>query len=405
MKKTILAAVLGTALATMAGPGRAEISDGVVKIVVLNDQSSAYSDTSGKGSVVAAELAIEDAGGKAGGAPIVLLTADHQQKVDVGVGIARRMMDVDRVDAFFDIANSGVSLAVQEATRAAGKVVVHVGSGHADLFGKACSPTGALWLYDTYALARGLAQALLDDTHKKWFLLTADYAFGQAMQRDMTDTLQRNGGTVVGAVRHPLGSSDFSSFLLQASGTDMQVMALLNAGADTTNAIKQAAEFALMKKGVKLAVPIFTIVNVKAIGSELAQGTTFLAGYYWDHDDPSRAFAKRFAAKHGGKPPTHTQAAVYSAVRHYLKAVEATRSDDGVTVMNKMKEMPVEDFMTHGATLRPDGRLDRDMLLVEVKAPQDVKSEWDLMTVKSTIKGRDMIRPLSETECPLVKKS
>ncbi len=401
MKRIIASAVAGLLALAAPSPGRAEISDGTVKVVVLNDQSSAYSDTAGKGSAVAAQLAIDDAGGRAGAALVVLLSADHQQKVDIGAGLARRMLDIDHADAFFDISNSAVSFAVQEVTRAARKVVVHVGSGNADLVGKACSPSAALWLYDTYALARGLARALYDDAHRSWFLLTADYAFGHAMQRDLTATLQQQGGKVAGAVRHPLGLADFSSFLVQAGGTDMQVLALLNAGADTTNAIKQAAEFGLIREGVKLAVPIFTLVNVKAIGNALAQGTTFLAGYYWDHDEPSRAFAKRFAAKHG-KPPTHAQAAVYSAVRHYLKAVEATGSDDGVVVMDRMKAMPVEDFMTRGAVLRPDGRLERDMLLVEVKAPKDVRGEWDLMSVRTTVRSADMLRPLAESECPLV---
>jgi branched-chain amino acid transport system substrate-binding protein len=385
-------------------PAAAQISDDVVRLVVLNDQSSAYSDTSGRGSIVAAELAVEDFGPTVNGKPIQVVGADHQNKVDIAATLVKRMIDGDRADAFFDIANSGVSLAIQETIRQANKVVVHVGSGNVDLVGKACTANSALWLYDTYALAKGLATALLSERHKRWFLLTADYAFGHAMQRDMGDTLRQRGGEVVGAVRHPLSTMDFSSFLLQGAGANVQVLALLNAGADTTNAIKQASEFGMMRSGVKLAVPIFTIVNVKGIGLDLAQGTTFLAGYYWDRDDASRTFSRRFEARMG-RPPTHAQAAVYSAVMHYLKAVQASGTDAGDRVMAKMKELPVNDFMTSNAQLRPDGRLMRDMLLVEVKSPAESRGPWDLMHVRANIAAGDMIRPLQDSECPLARRS
>ncbi len=405
MKNTLTCGALAATIAfaaPLATPAQAQMSNNVVRIVVMNDQSSAYSDTSGKGSVVAAELAIADNGGKAGGVPVEIITIDHQNKADIGATQAKKAIDVDHADAFFDMANSSVSLAVQQITKAAGKVAVHVGSAHVDLYGKECSPTGALWLYDSYSLAKGLARALFDDQHKRWFLLVADYAFGHAMQADMTAALQAQGGQVVGAVRHPLSLADFSSFLLQSSGNNAQVLALLNAGNDTSNALKQAGEFGLVSKGVTIAAPIFTIVNVKAIGSELAQGTQFLGGYYWDADDASRAFSKRFAEKMK-RPPTHAQAAVYSAVNHYIKGINAAGTDDGVTVMKKMKELKVNDFMTKDATLREDGRLMRDMLLLEVKKPADVKSEWDLLTVRGTAKADEIIRPLSEGGCPLIK--
>ncbi|WP_170181885.1 ABC transporter substrate-binding protein [Phreatobacter stygius] len=387
-----------------AAPAKAQISDDAVRLVVLNDQSSAYSDTSGRGSVVAAELAVEDFGRTVAGKPIQVVGADHQNKVDLAATLVKRMIDGDRADAFFDIANSGVSLAIQDTIRQANKVVVHVGSGNVDLVGKACTPNSALWLYDTHALAKGLATALLSERHRRWFLLTADYAFGHAMQRDMTDTLRQRGGEVVGSVRHPLNTMDFGSFLFQGAGANLQVLALLNAGADTTGAIKQAAEFGMMRNGVKLAVPIFTIVNVKAIGLDLSQGTTFLAGYYWDRDDPSRAFARRFEARMG-RPPTHAQAAVYSAVLHYLKSVEASGTDAGDRVMAQMKELPVNDFMTANARLRADGRLMRDMLLVEVKTPAESRGAWDLMHVRATIAAGDMIKPVEESECPLARRS
>lgn len=396
-------ATLAAVAALMVAPAHAEFSGGALKIVVMNDQSSVYSDSAGTGSVVAAQLAVEDVGGKVAGVPIQVTGADHQQKVDIGVSLAKRMIDVDGADAFFDISNSAVSLAVQEITRQANKIVVHVGSANVDLVGKACSPTGALWLYDTYGLAHGLAEALLDDQHKRWFLVVADYAFGHAMQRDMSATLEKGGGKVVGAVRHPLATPDFSSFLLQASGSEPQVIAMLNAGIDTANAAKQAAEFGMMKKGVKLALPIFTIRDAKAIGTTIAQGSVFLSGYDWNYDDESRAFAKRYQAR-TGHPPTHVQAGTYSAVRHYLKAVEATKSDAGDVVMKKMKEMPVEDFMTKGATLRPDGRLERAMLLTEVKAPAEVTGEWDILKVLKVVPGTDMVKPLAQTECPLLRK-
>lgn len=405
MKNTLTRGALAATLAfaaPLALPAQAQVSDNVVRIVVMNDQSSAYSDTSGKGSVVAAELAIADNGAKAGGAPVEIITIDHQNKADIGATQAKKAIDVDRADAFFDMANSSVSLAVQQLTRNAGKIAVHVGSAHVDLYGRECSATGALWLYDSYSLAKGLARAIYDDQHKRWFLVVADYAFGHAMQNDMTNALQAQGGQVVGAVRHPLSLADFSSFLLQSTGANTQVLALLNAGADTSNALKQAGEFGLVSKGVSIAAPIFTIVNVKAIGSELAQGTQFLGGYYWDADDESRTFAKRYAEKMK-RPPTHAQAAVYSAVNHYLKAVTAAGSDDGAIVMKKMKEMPVNDFMTRNAKLREDGRLMRDMLLLEVKKPGEVKSEWDLLRVRGTAKADEIIRPLAEGGCPLVK--
>lgn len=396
-------ALLAAALAALPAPASAEISGGAVKIVVLNDQSSVYSDSAGKGSVIAAELALEDVGRKVAGVPVMLMSADHQNKADIGVTLARRMIDLDGADAFFDMSNSAVSIAVQTLARQQNKVVVHVGSGNADLFGKDCSPTAALWLYDSYSLAKGLADALMDETHKTWFLLVADYAFGHAMQRDMTDFVTKAGGKVAGAARHPVSTPDFSSFLLQATGTGARILAFLNAGTDATNAIKQSAEFGLTGKGVRIAVPIFTLYNVKAIGPDLAQGTTYLSGYEWNRDDGSRAFALRFEARMG-RPPTHVHAGVYSAVLHYLKAVAASGSDAGETVMAKMKELPVEDATLRGAKLRPDGRLERDMLLVEAKPPAEVKGPWDLLTVRAVVRGSDMLKPLAESDCPLLKK-
>lgn len=392
-----LAAALGV-------PASAQISNGRVQIVVLNDQSSVYSDSGGRGSVVAAELAVEEFGGLVAGAPIQVVAADHQNKADLGASIARRMIDTEGADAFFDISNSSVSLAVQEITRRTGKLVVHVGTGNADLYNRDCSPTGALWLYDTAALAKGLVRSLYDEHHRRWFMLVADYAFGDSMQSAMAAAVQAAGGQIVGTVRHPLATADFSSFLLQASGRTPDVLAFLNAGADSINSVRQATEFGIVKPGMRIAVPIFTILNVKGLGSALAQGTTFLNGYHWDRDEDSRAFAKRFAARMN-RPPTHIQAGVYSAVRHYLRAVSAAGSDDGLTVMNEMKRLPVEDMMTSGAQLRADGRLMRDMLIVEAKAPQNLQGEWDLLAVRGVVKAEDVIPPIEAGSCPFIKRS
>lgn len=389
--------------AAACSPVSAQISNGRVHIVVLNDQSSVYSDSGGRGSVVAAELAVEEVGGRAAGAPVEVVGADHQNKADIGAAIARRLIDTEGADAFFDISNSSVSLAVQEITRRTGKVVVHVGSGSADLYNRDCSPTGALWLYDTAALAKGLVRSLYDEDHRRWFMLVADYAFGDSMQSAMTAAVQAAGGQVVGTVRHPLATADFSSFLLQASGRIPDVLAFLNAGADSINSVRQANEFGLMRPGMRIAVPIFTILNVKSLGPALAQGTTFLNGYHWDRDEPSRAFAKRFAARMN-RPPTHIQAGVYSAVRHYLRAVTSVGSDDGLTVMNEMKRLPVQDMMTSGAQLRADGRLMRDMLIMEAKAPKHVTGEWDLLDVRGVVKAEDVIPPLEAGTCPFTRK-
>jgi branched-chain amino acid transport system substrate-binding protein len=380
----------------------AQIVDPSVRIVVMNDQSSVYSDDSGKGSVVAAQIAVGDFGGKVAGVPIEVLALDHQNKPDVGAALARKAIDVDHVGAFFDIANTGVSLAVQEIARKNDRVVVHVTSASADLYGNACSPTGALWLYDTYSLAKGMASALTDASHKKWFLLTVDYAFGHQMREEMTKAVEQSGGTVTGSVRHPLNTSDFSSFLLQAQSTGPDVLALLNAGNDTIVSLKQASEFGVLSGHVKVALPIFAITQVHAIGLALAQNAVFLQGYYHDYDDASRAFAARFAERMK-RPPSQYQAAVYSAVNHYLKGVAAANSTSGIAVMRKMKEIPVNDFMTKDAKLREDGRLMRDMLIVEGKKPSESKGEWDLLKVKGVLPAASIIRPIKEGGCPYLE--
>lgn len=390
-----LAAALVVALTV---PAFAEPITKPVTIAVLNDKSSVFSDAGGVGSVVAAQLAIDDAGGKVRGQPVVLLAPDHQNKTDIGVSLARDLYDQKGVDAIFDIGNSAISLAVQEMSRERGKVLVHVGSATADIFGKACSPTGAMWLYDTYSLAQGIAKAVVQQGGDTWFFITADYAFGNAMQAEVSKVVTAAGGKVLGAVKHPVGTMDFSSFLLQAQGSGAKVIALANASGDTVTNIKQAREFQIGEGKQKLAVLIFYLTSVRALGAEATQGVQYLTGYYWDNDDASRAFGKRFFAKHG-KMPTHAQAGVYSAVRHYLRAAEAANDNDGLTVMRQMKAMPVDDFFAPGARVREDGRLMNDMLLAEVKKPADVKSEWDLLTIKGKVKAADIMRPIADGGC------
>jgi branched-chain amino acid transport system substrate-binding protein len=395
LRMGLMAIVLASTVASFA---LAEPITKPLKIAVLNDKSSVFSDAGGTGAVVAAQLALDDIGGKVRGQPVVLLGPDHQNKTDIGVSLARDLYDQQGVDAIFDIGNSAISLAVQNLSRERGKVLVHVGSATADVFGKACSPTGAMWLYDTYSLAQGIAKAVVQQGGDTWFFITADYAFGIAMQAEVSKVVTAAGGKVVGSVRHPVGTMDFSSFLLQAQSSGAKVIALANASGDTVTNIKQAREFQIGEGKQKLAVLIFYLTSVKALGVEATQGVQYLEGYYWDNDDASRAFGNRFLAKHG-KMPTHSQAGVYSAVRHYLRAAEAANDNDGLTVMRKMKAMPLDDFYAPGARIREDGRLMNDMLLAEVKQPSEVKGEWDLLKIKGKVKAEDIMRPIADGGC------
>jgi branched-chain amino acid transport system substrate-binding protein len=400
-----LGLVAGAVLALAAGsmPARAQISDNVVRIGVLNDQSSVYADTSGLGSAAAAELAAAALKNTVAGARVEIVTADHQNKVDLGSTLAQRMYDNDKVDVVVDIANSAISLAVQEIARSRGKAVLHVGSAHADLFGKGCSDTSALWLYDTYALAQGLARAIYAQGGDSWFFISADYAFGKAMEEEVGGILESLGGKVVGRVRHPVNTTDFSSYLLAAETSNAKVIALANAGGDTANAIKQAAEFQLAQRGRKFAALVFYLHTAKSIGAETAQGLQFLTGYYWDRNDASRAFARDFGAKMKGKMPSQIQAGVYSAVHHYLRAIDAARTDEARAVLRQMKAMKVDDFYAPGATLREDGRLLNDMFLAEVKSPARIKGEWDMLEILRTVPAAEIVRPLDKGNCPLVK--
>ena len=401
-KKLFLAA---TALATLVGlvlPGAAcaEVS---IKIGVLNDRSGVYSDTGGEGSVVAARMAVEDFHARDKGIKVEILSADHQNKPDTGSNIAREWYDRDGVDVVADVPNSAVALAVARVTREKNKIFLNSGAGTSDLTGVQCSPNTVHWTYDTYALAKGTATSIVKAGGRSWFFLTADYAFGHKLESDATDFIKAAGGTVVGSVNTPFPSSDFSSFLLQAQGSGAQVIGLANAGGDTITAVKQAAEFGLVAGGQKLAGLLVFISDVHALGLQVAQGLNLTEAFYWDMTDGTRDFAKRFAARDGGKMPTMDHAGVYSSIIHYLKAVDASKSKDASAVMARMREMPVDDVLFGRGHLRIDGRVTHAMYLFQVKTPAESKYPYDYYKLLATIPGDEAFRPLAESGCPLVK--
>ena len=400
--KFLLGAAVGAAL--WAGNAQAQISDNKVKIGVLTDLSGTYSDLAGQGSIEAARLAIEDAGGKVAGVPIELVSADHQNKGDIASAIARKWYDQDGVDAIFDLVTSATGIAVREVSKEKGKIDVNSGAGSTALTNDKCSATGFHWAYDTYALANGTGNAVVKQGGDTWFFLTADYTFGQNLQAQTERVVKANGGKVLGSVKHPFPNSDFSSFLLQAQTSGAKIIGLANAGSDTINAIKQAKEFGITQSGQQLAGLLVFISDVHSLGLDVAQKMLLTTGYYWDMDDQSRAFAKRFAARMNGKMPTMVHAGVYSSVRHYLKAIEAAKTDEGIKVADKMRELPINDFFARNGKLRADGRMVHDMYLVQVKSPEDSKAPWDYYKVLRTIPGDEAYQPLADSTCPLVKK-
>jgi len=401
-----LARMLTAALAVVvaAGPAAAQVSDGIVKIGVLNDQSSLYADLAGQGSVVAARMAVEDFGADKKGLKVEIVSADHQNKADVGSQVARQWFDADKVDVIVDVPNSGVALAVNQIARDKGKALLVSGAAASDLTGKACSPNTIHWTYDTWALANGTGSAIVKTGGDTWFFLTADYAFGHALERDTEAVVVKSGGKVLGKVRHPLNTQDFSSFLLQAQSSKAKIIGLANAGGDTTNAIKQGAEFGIVRGGQNFAGLLVFITDVHALGLPTAQGLVLTETFYWDMNDKTRAFAKRFAERDRGIHPTMIHAGVYSAVTHYLKAVEALKSDDGTRVIAKMKETPTDDPLFGKGTIRADGRKIHPAYLFEVKKPSESKGAWDYYKVRATIPAEQAFRPLDQGECPLVKK-
>ena len=391
------------ALAFAAGAAHAQVSDGVIRIGVLNDQSSLYADLAGQGSVIAARMAVEDFGAAKKGMKVEIVSADHQNKPDVGSAIARQWYDVDKVDAIFDVPNSGVALAVNQITRDKGKALIVSGAATADLTGKACSPNTVHWTYDTWMLANGTGNAIVKTGGDTWFFLTADYAFGHALERDTEAVVLKAGGKVLGKVRHPLNTQDFSSFLLQAQSSKAKIIGLANAGGDTTNAIKQAAEFGIVKGGQNLAGLLVFITDVHALGLNNAQGLILTESFYWDYNEQTRAFAKRFAAADRGIHPTMVHAGVYAGVLHYLKAVQALKSDDGAKVIQKMKEIPTDDPLFGQGRIRQDGRKVHPAYLLEVKKPSESKYPWDYYKIRATIAAEQAFRPEKDGGCPLVK--
>jgi branched-chain amino acid transport system substrate-binding protein len=393
------------ALCLGAALSQAQYSDGTIKIGVMNDQSGLYADLTGQGSVWSARKAIEDfCKSSKCHDKIEVVFADHQNKPDVGSNVVRQWYDVDKVDVVVDVPTSSVALAVNTITKEKNKVFLVSGAATSDLTGKACSPNTIHWTYDTWALANGTGNAIVKTGGDSWFFLTADYAFGHALERDTAAVVEKTGGKVVGKVRHPFPGQDFSSFLLQAQSSKAKIIGLANAGTDTTNAIKQAAEFGIVQGGQKLAGLLVFITDVHALGLKTAQGLIFTESWYWDTSDNNRAFAKEFSAANRGNYPTMIHAGVYSAVMHYLKAVHELKSDaDGAAVVAKMKSMPTDDKLFGKGTIRPDGRKLHPMYLLEVKSPAESKGPWDYYKIRATIPENEAFRPMAEGGCPLVK--
>jgi branched-chain amino acid transport system substrate-binding protein len=392
-------------LAVGLGFGAAQAQDRSlsVKIGVMNDMSGVYSDLNGQGSVVAARMAVEDFGAAAKGIRAEVVGADHQNKPDIGSNIARTWFDVDKVDVIVDVPTSSVALAVNEIVRDRNKVFLVSSGGTSDLTGPACTPNTIHWTYDTWALANSIGKAVVKTGGDTWFFISANYAFGLALERDTAAAVLQSGGKVLGQVRHPFPGNDFSSFLLQAQGSKAKIIGLANAGEDTTNAIKQAAEFGVTRNQ-KLAALLFLLQNAHALGLQTAQGLIAAEPWYWDQSDANRDFAKKFAPQFKGIYPNALQAGVYSAVTHYLKAVEALGSAaDGRAVVAKMKEMPTDDRLFGKGTVRIDGRKVHPMYLFEVKTPAESKGAWDYYKLLATIPADEAFRPLAQGGCPLVR--
>jgi branched-chain amino acid transport system substrate-binding protein len=384
----------------LAGAAQAQIS---VKLGVLNDQSGVYSDLTGQGSVVAARLAVEDFKPADKGIKVEIIAADHQNKPDVGASIARQWYDQDGVDVILDVPTSSVVLAINALTRDKNKILISSGGGTSDLTGAQCSPNTIHWTYDTWALANGTATAMVKRGGDTWFFLTADYAFGHALERDAAAQVTKAGGKVLGAVRHPFPGQDFASFILQAQSSGAKVIGLANAGGDFVNSMKQAAEFGVVQGGQSLAGLLVFITDVHSLGLQVAQGLVMTEAFYWDLNDQTRAWSKRYAEKMGGKMPSMAHAGVYSATLHYLRAVEALKDKAPAKVMAKMKEMPTDDPVFGKGSIRPDGRKIHDMHLFEVKKPGESKGAWDLYKHLATVPADQAFRPLNEGGCPLVK--
>src|SRR6185437_3936740 len=399
MRRLLVCAIL----ATLASAAHAQISDNVVRIGVLTDLSSWGRDNSGPGSVEAAKMAVQEFGPTVLGKPIEVISADHQMKTDVGVQIVRNWFDNEKVDAIVDVPNSAIAIAVADLARERNRIALLSGPGASSLTNELCSPNTVHFTYDTYALSKVTASAVMKEGAKSWFFVTADYAFGHQLEADATHFIKQAGGTVLGSLRHPTNTADFSSFVLQAQSSKADVVAFANAGQDTDNAIKQAGEFGLVQGGQKLVGLLMFDTDVHAIGLKAAQGTYMTTASYWNMNDATRAWSKKFFAR-VHMMPTMIQTGVYGAVLHYLKAIKAAGTDDPQKVMAKMRKLPIEDTFVHGGYLRADGRVIRDMYLAKVKSPAESKEPWDYLDIVKTVKGEDAFRPISESKCPLLKK-
>ena len=403
MKSLAATLLAGLAFAASGGAATAQISDDVVKIGVLTDMSSLYADATGKGSLAAVQMAVADYGSKVKGKPIEVIAADHQNKPDVGVNIARNWYDNEKVDAIFDVPTSSVALPISALTREKNKININSGGGSSDITGVACSPNTVHWTYDTYSLSNVAGKAMVKRGEDTWFFVTADYAFGMALERDAANVVKETGGKVLGDVRHPLNSSDFSSFLLQAQASKAKVVALANAGGDTTNALKQASEFGITKGGQKMIALLQEITDTHSLGIKETQGLIVTDAFYWDMNDETRAFSKKFYDR-VGHMPTMIQAGLYSATMHYLKAIEAIGTDEAPKVMAQMRATPVNDFFAKNGKIRIDGRMVHDMYLFEVKKPAESKGRWDDYKLLATVPGDEAFQSLELSLCPLVKK-
>jgi branched-chain amino acid transport system substrate-binding protein len=387
-----------TLVAIMPSVSRAQ-DQGPLKIGVLEDLSGPYADIAGQGSILAVQMAVDDLGGKVLGRPVVLVSADHQNKPDIGGAIARKWLDADGVEAIFGASTSSVAVAVQQITRERHKIFAFSATG-ADLTGKQCSPYGSAWLFNTYSVASVIGKALSRQGAKTWFLLSVDYTFGHQLERDLTQTIKNEGGRVVGQVRHPLNSPDFASFLLQAQSSAADVVALANVGTDMTTAVRQASEFGMLQKQ-KFAALMMFITDINAMGLQTAQGLIHVSGFYWDRTEQSREFSRRFMAKHGGKPPTEVQAAMYSAATHYLKSVARAASTDGTAVTLEMKRTPISDAVNPNASLRQDGRVMKPLYVVQVKSPAESKGPWDYIKILDEVPAEQAFQSIEEGGCAL----
>ena len=396
---------LTVAAMLMAGSAaQAQVSDDAVKIGVLTDHSGGFAYLVGKHSVEATQMAVDDFGGKVLGKPISVVTADHQNKADIASAISRKWFETEGVDTITDVAGSAVALATQEIARSRGKVLLISGAATTELTGKACSETTSQWSYDTYAFAKGTASQVTKQGGDSWYFLTSDYAFGHSLQRDASRFVEASGGKVLGSVRFPFGSPDFSSFLLQAQASKAKVIGLAMSGADLLSAVKQAREFGIVQSGQNLASLVIYINDIEGVGLNVAQGLTLTTSFYWDANDETRAWAKRFMERSGGFIPNLITAGTYASVLHYLKAVEAAGTDEGKAVAAKMKEMPVNDFYNKNVPIRADGRVMHKTFLMKVKSPADSKYRGDFYQQLAAMSGDESFKPLAESECPLVKK-